>query len=112
MDAIKKYWHWLLIGGIFFGEALILFVLRENIYVGICDNLDLFITQLKLLKDNNAFFSHDRLMPVLQSIDRDYFPSEFSLYNILYYILPDIYAYIVGYLLKLVIAFFSCIVNR
>lgn len=109
MDAIKKYWHWLLIGGIFFGEALILFVLRENIYVGICDNLDLFITQLKMLRDNNVFFSHDRLMPILQSIDRDYFPSEFSLYNILYYILPDIYAYIVGYLLKLVIAFFSCI---
>lgn len=109
MGAIRKYWHWILIGGIFFGEALILLVLRGNIYVGICDNLDLFITQLKMLRDNNAFFAHNQAMPILQNIDRDYFPSEFSLYNILFFILPDIYAYIVGYLLKLVIAFFSCL---
>lgn len=109
MGAIRKYWHWILIGGIFFGEALILLVLRGNIYVGICDNLDLFITQLKMLRDNNAFFAHKQAMPILQNIDRDYFPSEFSLYNILFLVMPDIYAYIVGYLLKLVIAFFSCI---
>lgn len=109
MGAIRKYWHWILIGGIFFGEALILLVLRGNIYVGICDNLDLFITQMKMLRDNNAFFAHNQAMPILQNIDRDYFPSEFSLYNILFLVMPDIYAYIVGYLLKLVIAFFSCI---
>lgn len=109
MGAVRKYWHWLLAGGIFIGEALVLLVLRENIYVGICDNLDLFVTQLKMLRDNNAFFAHGQAMPVLQAIDRDYFPSEFSLYNILYFILPDIYAYIAGYLLKLVIAFVSCI---
>lgn len=109
MRAVKKYWHWLLIAGIFFGEALVLLILREKIYVGICDNLDLFITQLKLLKDNKAFFSHNQAMPILQSLDRDYFPSEFSLYNILYLLLPDIYAYIAGYLLKLVISVVSCI---
>lgn len=109
MDAVKKYWHWILAGGIFLLEALVLFILRENIYVGICDNLDLFITQLKMLSDNNAFFANNQDMPILQSISRDYFPSEFSLYNILYFILPDIYAYITGYLLKLVIAVFSCI---
>lgn len=51
MDAIKKYWHWILAGGIFFCEAAVLLVLREQIYVGICDNLDLFITQLKMLRD-------------------------------------------------------------
>lgn len=109
MDAVRKYWHWILFGGIFLFEALVLFVLRENIYVGICDNLDLFITQLKMLSDNNAFFARNQTMPILQNISRDYFPSEFSLYNILYFIFPDIYAYIIGYLLKLVIALFSCI---
>lgn len=109
MGAIKKYWHWILVGGIFFCEAILLFALREDIYVGICDNLDLFITQLKVMKDQNAFFAHDKMMPVLQGIDRDYFPSEFSLYNLLYLFLPDIYAYIVGYLLKLILAFGSCI---
>ncbi len=109
MSAIRKYWHWFLVGGIFLGEAVILLVLKENIYVGICDNLDLFITQLKMLHDNNAFFAHDQMIPMLQSINRDYFPSEFSLYNILYFLLPDIYAYIVGYLLKLIVAVVSCL---
>lgn len=105
MNTLKKYWHRILIGSIFFCEAIILFVLRENIYVSICDNLDLFITQLKLLHDNYAFFSHGKELPILSGIDRNYFPSEFSVYNILYLILPDIYAYIVGYLLKMLIGF-------
>ena len=109
MNIIKKYWHLFVAGGIFVVEALVLLILRENIYVGICDNLDLFITQLKMLRDNNAFFAHGQMMPVLQSIDRDYFPSEFSIYNILFFLLPDIYAYIAGYLLKLLMAFASCI---
>lgn len=109
MSAFRKYWQWLLIGGIFFCEAVVLLLCRRSIYVGICDNLDLFITQLKMLRDSGAFFAHGQNMPILGNIDRDYFPSEFSLYNLLYLFLPDIYAYIVGYLLKLVLAFVSCI---
>lgn len=108
MNVIKKYWHLLLAAGIFIVEALVFFILREQIYVGVLDNLDLFITQLKMLRDNDAFFAHGQMMPILQSIDRDYFPSEFSLYNLLFFLLPDLYAYIVGYLLKLLMAFFSC----
>lgn len=109
MDNIKKYWHWFFIGSIFVFEAIVLFILRENIYVGICDNLDLFITQLKMLHDGDAFFAHDKIMPILGSIDRDYFPTELSLYNILYLIMPDIYAYIAGYLIKIVMAVFSSV---
>ncbi len=108
MNVIRKYWHFMLAAGIFAFEAVVLLLLRKNIYVGICDNLDLFITQLKMMRDNGAFFAHHYEMPVLGGLDRDYFPSEFSLYNLLYLVLPDIYAYIAGYLLKLVIAFFSC----
>lgn len=89
-NACKRNWHFMLAGGIFVFEAVILLLLREKIYVGICDNLDLFITQLKMLRDNSAFFVHNQAMPVLGSIDRNYFPSEFSLYNLLYLILPDI----------------------
>ncbi|MDE6388804.1 MAG: hypothetical protein K2L82_13480 [Lachnospiraceae bacterium] len=109
MNIMKKYWHLFLAGSIFIVEALVFLILRKNIYVGILDNLDLFITQLKMLRDNDAFFVHGQMMPILQSIDRNYFPSEFSLYNILFFLLPDLYAYIVGYLLKLLVAFFSCI---
>ena len=84
MNIIKKYWHLLIAAGIFIVEAVVFLVLRENIYVGILDNLDLFITQLKMLRDNDAFFAHGQMMPILRSIDRNYFPSEFSLYNILF----------------------------
>lgn len=104
MGAIKKYWHWMLAGLIFVFEAAVLLLFKDQIYVGICDNLDLFITQPKFLSDNHAFFVHGQELPILGSIDRDYFPSEFSLYNLLYLILPDIYAYIAGYLLRLVLA--------
>ena len=104
MGAIKKYWHWMLAGLIFVFEAAVLLLFKDQIYVGICDNLDLFITQLKFLSDNHAFFVHGQELPILGSIDRDYFPSEFALYNLLYLILPDIYAYIAGYLLRLVLA--------
>lgn len=99
----------MLAAGIFAFEAVVLLLLRKNIYVGICDNLDLFITQLKMMHDRGAFFAHHYEMSVLGGLDRNYFPSEFSLYNLLYLVLPDIYAYIAGYLLKLVIAFFSCL---
>ena len=109
MNAIRKYWHFMLAAGIFAFEAVVLLLLRKNMYVGICDNLDLFITQLKMMHDRGAFFAHHYEMSVLGGLDRNYFPSEFSLYNLLYLVLPDIYAYIAGYLLKLVIAFFSCL---
>ena len=82
MGAIKKYWHWMLAGLIFVFEAAVLLLFKDQIYVGICDNLDLFITQLKFLSDNHAFFVHGQELPILGSIDRDYFPSEFSLYNL------------------------------
>lgn len=109
MKALKKYWHWILVGGIFFCEALLLLLLKDDIYVGICDNLDLFITQLKMLHDQGAFFAHGVDMPILQGIDRDYFPTELSIYNILYLVFPDIYAYILGYLLKVVVGFFASV---
>jgi hypothetical protein len=109
MNAVKKYWHWILAGLIFVFEAAVLLFFKDEIYVGICDNLDLFITQLKMLSDNHAFFAHGQEMPILGSIDRDYFPSEFALYNLLYLLLPDIYAYIVGYLLRLLLAMGSCV---
>lgn len=110
MNAIKKYWHWFLTGGIFFCEMTVLLVFRKNIYAAICDNLDLFITHLKLLADNNAFFAHDKSIEILNGISRDYLPTEFALYNILYLLLPDIYAYIAGYLIKIVLSMFSVIV--
>lgn len=109
MDRVKKSWHWIIAGAVIIMEAAVLFLFRDKIYVGICDNLDLFITQLKVLKDQHAFFSQGVSLPVMQKLDRNYFPSEWSLYNLLYLIFPDLYAYIAGVLLKTVIAVFSSV---
>src|SRR5699024_7185435 len=46
-------------------------------------------------------------VPILGGITRDYLSSEFSLYNILYYLLPPFAAYMCGYFLKVLIAEFS-----
>lgn len=110
MNIIKKYWHWILVASIFISEILIMLIAGKNIYAATCDNLDLFITHLKMLADNNAFFSHNKTLMVLNGIDRDYLPTEFALYNILYMLLPDVYAYIIGYALKIIISMISAIV--
>lgn len=107
MKICKKYWHYGLASVIFLIEAIVLFALGDKIYVGVCDNLDLFIVQLKMLHDGGSFFASDAAMPMLSGIDRDYFPSEWSLYNLLYAVFPAVYAYILGYLCKLLVAFFS-----
>lgn len=107
MEMFKKKWSYVIASLLFVAEAIVLFGLNDRMYAGICDNLDLFITQLKMLHDGNSFFSHHEAMSMLNGIDRDYFPTECSLYNILFAVMPAVYAYITGYLLKLLIGFFS-----
>lgn len=43
-------------------------------------------------------------VPVLGGISRDYLSSEFSLYNILFWLFPPFAAYMCGYFLKILIA--------
>ena len=77
--------------------------------IAVHDNLDLFIPQFQMMKDTGTFFSHGKDVPFLGGISRDVLPSEFSLYTVLYMLLPAYPAYVIGYLLKIVIAVFSCI---
>lgn len=108
MRTLKKKWHWIIFWTLFVIQACVFFIFREQIYVGICDNLDLFITQLKMLQDRHAYFT-DTQMAVLKDLNRNFFPTEFSVYNLLYFIFPDLYAYIIGLLLKILLSMFSCI---
>lgn len=100
-------WYYILIVFFLLCEALFFFLLGENIYVSMHDNLDLHIADYHILKETGTFFSHNVNLPLLNGVDRDYFFSEFSLYSLLYMILPTTYAYITGYLLKTVIAVIS-----
>lgn len=102
-------WYYALILLFLLCEAVFLFLLDEDIYVSMHDNLDLHIADYHILSAADSFFSHGKDLPLLNGISRDYFASELSLYSLLYYFLPTCTAYIAGYLLKTVIALVSCL---
>lgn len=89
--------------------GLVFFICGEKSVIAVHDNLDLFIPQFQMMKDTGTFFSHGKDVPFLGGISRDVLPSEFYLYTVLYMLLPAYPAYVIGYLLKIVIAVFSCI---
>ena len=78
----------------------------ENSYIGVHDNMDLFIAQFAMLRNTGTFFSHGVSAPFLGGVSRDVLPGEASLYTVLYMIFSPFTAYIVGYVLKIVIAVF------
>lgn len=102
-------WYYALVLLFLFCEAAFLFLLGENIYVSMHDNLDLHIADYHILSETDSFFTHGAKLPLLNGISRDYFASELSLYSLLYFLLPTCAAYITGYLLKTVIALISSI---
>lgn len=104
---ITSYWFFIIIAGLLLLEAAVFFVLGEKSYIATTDNLDLFIPHLRMLNLSGTFFTQGDVLPILGGVTRDNFGSEFSLYNLLYMILPTYYAYIAGYFLSIVIAMVS-----
>lgn len=102
-------WYWWIVLFVILGELAVFLFFGENSYIGIHDNLDIHITDYEILKQNNAFFSHDMTLPLLGGIDRNYLLSELSLYSLLYLLLPNFAAYLTGYFLKIIIALGSCL---
>ena len=106
-SSISKYWY-LYIAGILLGvEALVFLIYREESYLQIHDNLDLFMAHYQMLKLNNGWYAQGVTMPMLHGIDRDLLGSEFLLYNVLYIIFPGVWAYFAGYALKIAIGIWS-----
>lgn len=109
MKKIISNWYVIVAAGFIVFAALIFFIFGESSLIAVHDNLDLFVAQFQMLKNTDTFWAHNVTVPFLGGITRDNLPSEFSLYTMLYMILPSYYAYVVGYLLKIVIAIASCI---
>lgn len=106
--ALLKNWYFMVVFGILLIQLAIFLIAGEShSYIGVHDNLDIHITDYKLLKDNNAFFAQEKTIPLLGGIDRNFLLSEFYAYSWLYMILPNFAAYITGYFLKIFIALFS-----
>ncbi len=104
---IVKNWYILFVAVLLCMQAGVFLIFREGSYIQVHDNLDLFASQLQIMKNTDTFFAHDVLLPMLGGISRNNFGSEFSLYNILFFILPNFWAYMTGYALKIAIGIFS-----
>ena len=109
IQYISKNWYWLFVCGLFFLQAVVFLIFQENSFIAVHDNMDLFVAHLQILKNTDTFFAQDAVLPMLGGVSRDTFGSEFSLYNILYYFLPNFWAYMTGYALKIAIGVFSFI---
>ena len=107
LQPVIKKWYWLLLGAAVLGEAAVFLFFGENSYIAVHDNLDLFMGHFMAMKHSGTFFAHDAVVPILGGITRDYLSSEFSLYNILFFLLPPFAAYLCGYFLKILTAVFS-----
>ena len=103
-EWLIKNWYWVLIALFFAGVLFLYGIFGEGSYIAIHDNLDLFVAQMQMMKNTGTFFAHGAEVPFLGGISRDNLPSEFSLYTLLYVMLPSFWAYVAGYLLKILIS--------
>jgi len=95
--------------GIFLFAVFVFYALiGENSYIAVQDNLDLFMAQFAMLKNEGIFFSHGVSAPFLGGVSRNVLPSELSLYTVLFMIFPPFAAYVAGYIIKVIIAVVSC----
>ncbi len=109
MKKITDKWYLIAAGGMILFAALVFCIFGESSIISVHDNLDLFMAQFQMLKNTDSFFSHGIEVPFLGGISRDNLPSEFSLYTVLFMILPSYFAYVAGYLIKILIAIASAI---
>ena len=86
----------LLAGGIYL-------VAGDHAQIAVADNLDLFQAQYQMLKNTDSFRSADAAAPFLHGISRDVLPGECSLEAVLYQLLPSLPAYVVMYLVKVML---------
>lgn len=104
---LTKYWFIFPIAGFLIFEGGVFFYFGEKSYISVHDNMDLFIAQFRMLQNTNSFWKHGVDVPFLGGISRDNLPSELSLYSLLYMIFPTYTAYILGLLIKVIIAIVS-----
>ena len=109
MKKIVNRWYLIIPAGFILFAALVFGIFGESSIISVHDNLDLFLAQFQMLKNTDSFFAQGVDVPFLGGISRDNLPSEFSLYTLLFALMPAYWAYVTGYLLKIVIAIGSCV---
>lgn len=104
---ITKYWFFFPVIGFLLLVAAVFFGYGERSYIGVHDNMDLFLAQFQMLKNTDSFWKHGVDVPFLGGVSRDNLPSELSLYSLLFMLFPTYTAYVLGLLGKILIGMFS-----
>lgn len=100
---ITKYWFYFPIIGFLLLMAAVFFGYGEHSYIGVHDNMDLFLAQFQMLKNTDSFWKHGVDVPFLGGVSRDNLPSALSLYSLLFMLFPTYTAYVLGLLGKMLI---------
>ncbi|MBQ9091504.1 MAG: hypothetical protein IJY52_04455, partial [Anaerotignum sp.] len=103
LNWLDRFWYLALLAGVIGVQAFTFLIFREDSYLTVQDNLDIFVAHFKVLKHWDGWFAQDSVMPMLGGIDRNGLGSEFSLYNLMFILLPPFWAYMAGYFLKILI---------
>ncbi|MCR5657457.1 MAG: DUF6044 family protein [Butyrivibrio sp.] len=106
---ILSKWYICLVLSFIVAVFALFMITGKNSYIAIPDNLDLFVAQMRMMQNTDTFFARGADVPFLGGISRDNLPGEFYLYTILYMIFPTYQAYVIGYILKVVIGIASCL---
>ncbi|WP_293961441.1 DUF6044 family protein [uncultured Fusobacterium sp.] len=88
-------------------QLIFFIIIGENSYLEIHDNLDSVIVWLKNMRDYKIFWDFNAKVPMLNGLNRNYFPSEWQIQNIIYYIFPMFPAYLIVYFSKIFLGIFS-----
>ncbi len=107
LNWLDGCWYLLLVGGCIGLQALVFLCFREESYLTVQDNLDLFVAHFQVLSHWDGWFARNAVMPMLGGIDRNSLAGEWNLYNMLFIILPPFWAYLTGYFLKIFLSLFS-----
>lgn len=84
------------------------FILGENIYLNIFDNLDSEFVYLHVLKISHNLLGFDYTVPVnniFDGIPRGYIHSEWSFIRVLFFFFPSFWAYVINFILIRIIGF-------
>ncbi len=97
--------HWAAVTAALFvlAAGLVYLAAGDGAQIAVADNLDLFQAQYRMLKNTGTFRASGAAAPFLHGISRDVLPSECSLEAVLYLLLPSLAAYVVMYLVKVVL---------
>lgn len=106
-ENIKKNWYLYIILGLGVLQVIMFTLWGDHSFIAIHDNLDLFVAHNKIMKNQDIFFGSGHEAKILGGVSRNLLGSEFSLYNILYYLFAPYTAYVFGYFLKILIGFGS-----